>query len=291
MDSAAASNPEASQPSSDLDPESPDDPESMASAEGKQPDASKPDQGAKDDDGTGGASQGDGLSRRSRPIVAKLTKERDDLLAEVTNLRAAVTVPEHVRAAMRTAMLEDGEFARLEDKLKREDISGDYLTTEERQQYTTALQVREWLGPAIQEERQKAATWVQGQRAQLFNAQAEALAPVLRAREYLKPEVISKAATWQAIYDHLCDAAHEAGRKAERAELQPQLDRVHDLEAENLSLRTGSVHRGQSLERGGTSGGAYNARPDWETAKPSDYFGAAIAESEQRRSRRAVRAR
>lgn len=234
-------------------------------------------------------------SRRGAAEIAKLTTERDDLATRVQQLEALTTVPDDVKAAMTQVMLPNDIFDALDSKKRREDISGDYLTPEESQQYNAALQVREWFAPVIAHERQQASAWVNEQRQGIFNAQAEALAPVLRARDYLKPDVISRSDSWTTIYDHLCDASHAAGRSAERSELQPKLDekdgRIAELETELSSLRVAPNSRGPALERGGSPGGAYSARPDFQTASGSDLINAALQEAEQRRSRRAVGAR
>jgi hypothetical protein len=281
------SKPDASEQPSVVDPTAPEQPDSEVSAEGEQPDASKPEQDvAKGADGK--------RSRRGSAEIAAVTAERDQLATRVQQLEALTSVPDDVKAAMTTAMLPDDVFGRLDAKKRREDITGDYLTPEESQQYTTALQVRDWFAPMLAHERQQASQWVEGQRKAIFNDQAEALAPVLRERAYLKADTISRAASWTDIYTHLCDAAESHGREAERAELQPKLDerdgRIAELETELTSLRT-TTRRGPALERGGVSGGAYSPVPDFKTAKASDLFGAAIQQSEQQRARRPAGAR
>lgn len=226
-------------------------------------------------------------SRRGGGQIAALTTERDRLAAENAQLRTLTTVPPEVQAQI-AARLPDDEFNALEARLKREDLTGEYLTTEERQKYTQALQIRDLSAPLYQHARTEAETWANSQRQAVINDAAGQLAPVLRERPYIPHGPISASDTWQPIYEHIADSSLAEGRRLERAELQPKLDeatdRINDLEMELSGLRVGS--RGRPLERDGVSGGAVSGRPDFRTASASDLFGAALAQPTRGRNGR-----
>lgn len=283
---AEASKPSSANPVSDPQPTEPGTsaPEASTAEPETQGSDGKPDEGKP--------------SRRERAEIRDLTADRDRLAARVTELEAATTIPDHVLQSAVSVRLTDDEFNALETKLKREDITGEYLTQDERAKYTQALQVREWSQAWYADAQQKAADWANARQQAVMQDAASQLAPVIKARSYISPEVIGRSDTWTAIYEHLCDAAEDAGRKSERAELQPKLDeattRITDLEAELLAYRTGGNGRARTLETGGAAGGAFSSVPDYRTASSSDLFSAALVRQDaakQRNGRRAVAAR
>lgn len=288
----AVSKPDGSTPSPDAPPEPTDDEgHGHAAAEALTPGTEEPKADGKD-----GPGEPDEGSRRGRATIKSLTSERDALRQEVESLRATVAVPDHIMQAAVGSRLTDDEFNALRDKKQREDLTGEYLTLDESDKLSRAIQIRDWSLPWYQDAETRAAAWAEQQRQAIMQSAANDLAPVLKGRDYLSPEAVGRADSWRAIYDHLCDASHEAGRKAGLAELQPKLDeangRVHDLEAELSGLRPALVGRGRSFERGGTSGGAYSARPNLRSAgSAGELFAAAEDEAAQRRARRAVGAR
>lgn len=281
-----ASKPEGSQQSPGTDPAPTTLPDPAHTAD----EATQPGESGKDGDGKG--SQDERPSRRGALQIKELTTERDALRAEVEALRASVAVPDHIAQAAVAVRLTDAEFSRLDEKKRREGITGEYLSADEEESYNKALQVREWSAPWYADAQQQAVAWAEQQRAALAQSAANDLAPVIRARPYLSNEAIGRASSWQAIYDHLCDAAEAHGASKKAAELQPKLDealgRVHDLEAELTGRRHADVGRGRSFERGGSSGGAYVPRPDFKSAKASDLFLAAEEDAARRRNGRAA---
>jgi hypothetical protein len=239
---------------------------------------------------------GEKPSRRGSAQIRDLTAERDTLKARVDALEAAAVIPESVTQQLRGVMLDDGAFAALEEKLKREDLDGAYLTAEERQQYTAALQVRALLRPAFALAQTQAAAWANEQQQAVIQRAANELAPVLRESDYIKPDPIGRAESWGTIYRYIRDVSFEAGGTAKATELQPKLDekdaRINDLESELSGLRVHDASRGRALERGGVPGGAVTATPAYSSSSSSALFAAALAREERSRNgRRAAAAR
>jgi hypothetical protein len=230
-------------------------------------------------------------SRRERAEIRDLTTERDTLKAELDHLRQAVAIPESVQQAAIKDRLSDEDFGALEEKLKRQDITGDYLTVDEQAAYNKAYQIRQWSLPWYSHAQQQAATWVQGKVTEVQQAQANDLAPLLKDRPYLSPDVIGRADSWRTIYDHIAEASLAEGKRQAATELQPKLDKalgdISDLEAELSGRRPAGGRTVRTFERGGMSGGAYVARPDYKSARSTDLFAAAIEEDATRRTRRA----
>lgn len=278
---AQVSNADPPVPPSDPEPASADD---DAEGEPASTDAPKPTAADADKDGKGNGRP----SRRGAAEIARLTQERDEARAQL----ATLAVPDEVVSSLRAVILDDATFNTLAAKKAREDLTGTYLTSEEAGQYAQALQVREWLSPAFKLANEQAAAWANGQIRQSADAQAADLAPVLEAKPYITREPIARAASWADVYTHLCDASEKHGREAERSEWKPKLDQaeatIAELESELKSLRP-RARTGPVFERAGVSGGAYNARPEWKTAKAADFFTAAEQQAEQRRARQAAR--
>lgn len=235
------------------------------------------------------APKGGGISRRSA------ARELEALRAENETLKAkAVDVPPEVLGQLEQYRLSDDEFSRLETKLKREDLTGDVLTAAERERYNTALTVREWFAPVYAHARADAQKWAEDARQGIFRDQASELAPILRDRPYIKPDVIGAADTWGRIYAHIADASVEHGRGLERAELAPKLEeaqgRIADLEAEVAGLRPAHAARAsRPLERGGLPSGGSAGRPNLRTARSAgELFEQAFKDSERHRTRRSA---
>jgi hypothetical protein len=247
------------------------------SSQGKQPaDASRPDSTEKpaekaqdsdedDDEQQQEPPKGQEPQQQQRYTRRGAVKRIEELEQEVQTLRAKTPeIPPEVMTQVETYRLSDAEFSALEEKLKREDLTGQKLTQQEREKYNVALTFRSWFAPVYAHAQGQVDAWAQAQRQSIFDDQAKALAPVLRDNPYITTDKIANAASWEAIYRHIAESAVAHGRSEEKAEWQPKLaqaqERIEDLEAQLAGLRPVATARAsRPLERGGSPTAASEA--------------------------------
>jgi len=228
-------------------------------------------------------------SRRERAEVKRLAAERDQIAAERDQLRQHLTVSPEVYQAAIASRLPDDEFNRLAIKKQREDLTGDYLSADEANKLGQAIQVREWSLPWYLDAQKQVSQWSQAEWTRIQHDQAKAIGAVMRTRDYIKPDAVARAGSWDQILEHFADSSFQAGAASKQADIDDLKSEVADLKAELSGSRVGRAAGGRALERGGVSGRAFSGAPDFKTSTAGDLFEAAMrqkAEQARRRSRR-----
>ena len=242
-----------------------------------------------DDDGADDATTEVRPSRRERAEIKRLAAERDQIAAERDQLRQHLTVSPEVYQQAIASRLSDDEFQRLAVKKQREDLTGDYLTADEANKLGQAIQVREWSLPWYLDAQKQVSQWSQAEWTRIQHDQAKAISSVMRTRDYIKPEAVARAGSWDQILEHFADASFQAGAASKAPDIEDLKSELADLKAELAGSRVGRAARGRALERGGSSGGAYRgAAPPFKTASASELLDAAFkrqAESDRRQRR------
>ena len=228
-------------------------------------------------------------SRRERAELKRVAAERDQIAAERDQLRQHLTVSPEVYQAAIASRLPDDEFNRLATKKQREDLTGDYLSADEANKLGQAIQVREWSLPWYLDAQKQVSSWSQAEWTRIQHDQAKAIGAVMRTREYIKPDAVARAGSWDQILEHFADASFQAGAASKAPDIEDLKSEVADLKAELSGSRVGRAAGGRALERGGVSGRAFSGAPDYKTSSAGDLFEAAMrqkAEQARRRSRR-----
>lgn len=242
-----------------------------------------------DVDDTDEATTPDRPSRRERADIKRLAAERDQIAAERDQLRQHLTVSPEVYQQAIASRLPDDEFQRLAVKKQREDLTGDYLTADEANKLGQAIQVREWSLPWYLDAQKQVSQWSQAEWTRIQHDQAKAISSVMRTRDYIKPEAVARAGSWDQILEHFADASFQAGAASKAPDIEDLKSELADLKAELAGSRVGRAAGGRALERGGSSGGAYRgAGPAFKTASASELLDAAFkrqAESDRRQRR------
>jgi hypothetical protein len=271
-------------PAQSAGPESEPD-QAVASGDSAQASTSGDDQADDTDDAT----TPERPSRRERAEVKRLAAERDQIAAERDQLRQHLTVSPEVYQAAIASRLPDDEFQRLAIKKQREDLTGDYLSADEANKLGQAIQVREWSLPWYLDAQKQVSQWSQAEWTRIQHDQAKAISTVMRNREYIKPDAIARAGSWDQILEHFAESSFQAGAASKQADLDDLKSELADLKAELSGSRVGRAASGRALERGGSSGRAFAGAPDYKTSSAGDLFEAAMrqkAEQARRRSRR-----